>query len=52
MNSEIKKKRHRVYNFTTDSLDPKFLLEKLEFVLDSLNCAAKMNVLFGFVFKT
>ena len=33
------------------TLDPKFLLEKLDVVIDSLKCAAKLNVAFSFVLR-
>ena len=42
---------HRVYNFAMENLDPKYLLEKLDVVFDSTECAAKLNVAFGFVLK-
>ena len=41
----------RVYNFAMDTLDPKYLLEKLDVVFDNLKCAAKLNVAFGFLVK-
>ena len=39
----------RVYHFPMDTLDPKYLLEMLVVVFDSLNCAAKLNIAFGSV---
>ena len=33
-------------------LDPKYLLLKLEIASDSLKCAAKLDVAFGFVLET
>ena len=33
-------------------MDPKYLLEKLDVVFDSLKCAANPNVAIGFVLKT
>ena len=47
--SEIENGRHRVYNFAMDTPDPKNLLEKLDVALDSLKCAAKVNLAFIFV---
>ena len=35
-----------------DTLEPKYLLEKLDVVFSSLKCAAKLNVAIGFLFKT
>ena len=42
----------RVYEFARDTLDPKYLLKKLDVVFDSLKCAAMMNVAIGFELKT
>ena len=51
VDSEIENGRHRIYKFAMDSLDPKYLLEKLVVVFDSLICSAKLNVAFGFVLE-
>ena len=51
IDSELENGRHRIYNFALHSLDSKYLLQKRDVVLDSLNCAAKLNVAFGFVLK-
>ena len=51
VDSEIKNGRHRVYNFAMDTLDPKNVLKKLDVVFDSLKCAAKLIVTFGFLLK-
>ena len=51
IDNEIENGSHRVYNFAMDTLDPKFLLEKLDVVFDSLKCAGRLNVAFGFVLK-
>ena len=47
----MENKRRRVYNFAIDTLDSKNLLEEIDVVFDSLKCAAKLNVVFGFVLK-
>ena len=52
VNSEIENGRHRVYNFTMDTLDPENLLEKIEIVFDSLICAVELNVASNFVLKS
>ena len=49
--SEIENGRHRVYNFAIDTLDPKYQLKRQKFVSDGLKCAAKPNVVFGFVLR-
>ena len=41
-----------VHNFAMDSLDPKFLLEKVDIVFEGLKCAAKLNVAFGLALKS
>ena len=51
MDSEIENGKHRVYRFVVDTLDPKDLLEKLDVVFHSLECAAKLILIFGFVLK-
>ena len=51
VDSEKESGRHRFYNFALDTLDPKYLLEKLEVVFENLKCAAKLNGAFGFVPK-
>ena len=41
--SEIENGKHRVYKLASDTLDPKYLLEELDDVCDSLKRAAKLN---------
>ena len=43
--------RHRVFNFVMDTTDLIYLLEKSDFVFDSLICAAKLNVDFSFALE-
>ena len=51
VDSELENGRHRVYNFATDTLDPKCLLENLDVMFDSLKCTARLNLAFGCVAK-
>ena len=51
VDSEMANGRHRFYKFAMDTLDPKYLLEKLDVVFDSLTCAAKLNVALGLVLR-
>ena len=51
VDSEMENGRHRVWNCAMDYLDPKYLLEKLDVVFDSLKFAAKRKVTFCFVLK-
>ena len=41
VDDEMENWRQRNYNIAIDTLDPKYLLEKLDVVFDSLKCAAK-----------
>ena len=43
--------RHRFYNFAMDTLDPNYLLEKLDVVFSSPKCAAKPKVASDFVLR-
>ena len=49
--NQMKNGRHRAYNFAMDTLDPKYLLEKLDVVSDRLKCAAELNLAFGLLLK-
>ena len=51
VDSELENGRHRICSFAMDTLHPKYLLEILDVVFDSLNCAAKWNVAIGFVLR-
>ena len=45
---KYKKKRHSVFNFVVNNLTAQ---EKLDRVLDNLKCAAKLNLVLGFILK-
>ena len=49
--TEIEKRRHRVFNFAMSSFDMSLLNDKLDYVFKELKCAAKVNLAFGFVLK-
>ena len=49
--SEMKNRRHRVFNFVMSSFDMSLLNDKLDYVFKELKCAAKVNLAFGFVLK-
>ena len=51
VDSEMENERRRVFNFAMDTLDPEYLLKKLDVVFDSLKCAAKLNLAFDFALK-
>ena len=49
--TEMENGRHRVFNFAMSSFDMSLLNDKLHYVVKALNCAAKLNLAFGFVLK-
>ena len=49
VDSEVKNGRHRVFSFAMEKLDAHTLSPKLDTVFEKLNCAAKLDVAFGFV---
>ena len=51
VDSELEKGRHRVFNFAMSNFDNSLINEKLDSVFKGLNCAAKVNLAFGFVHK-
>ena len=50
-NTERENGRHRVFNFALSSFETSLLNDKLDYVFKELNCAAKVNLAFGFVLK-
>ena len=48
---EMENGRHRVFNFKLSKLDPNEINDKLKEVLEKLNCAAKVNLAFGFILR-
>ena len=51
VDSEIQKGRHSVFNFVVNNLTAQVIEEKLDRVLDKLNCVAKLNLALGFILK-
>ena len=49
--TEMENGRHRVFNFAMSFFDISLLNDKLDYVFKELNCAAKVNIAFGFVLK-
>ena len=49
--TEMENGRHRVFNFAMPSFGMSFFNDKLDYVFKELNCAAKVNLAFGFVVK-
>ena len=50
-NTEMVNGRHRVFNFKLSKLDPSETNEKLKEVFEKLNCAAKINLSLGYIYK-
>ena len=51
VDSELEKRRHRVFNFAMSTFDNSLITKKLDSVFNGLKCAAKVNLAFGFVLK-
>ena len=51
VDSEIQKGRHSVFNFAVNNLTAQIIEEKLDRVLDKLQCVAKLNLALGFILK-
>ena len=51
VDSELKKGRHRVFNFAMSTFDISLINKKLDLVFKGVKCAAKVNLAFGFVLK-
>ena len=51
VDSELKKGRHRDFNFAMSTFDNFLINKKLVLVFKGLNCAAKVNLAFGFFLK-
>ena len=51
VDSEIQKGRFSVFNFAVNNLTAQVIEEKMDRVLDKLNCVAKLNLALGFILK-
>ena len=51
VDNKMENGRHRVCTFATDTQKPKYLLEKLDVVINNLKRTAMLNKVFGFVLK-
>ena len=51
VDSELEKGRHRVFNFAMSTFDNPLINKKMNLLFKGLNCAAKVNLAFGFVLK-
>ena len=51
MDSELDSARHKVFNYAVETLNELIVNEKLDHFFRNLNCAAKVNLAFGFTLK-
>ena len=51
VDSELQKGRHSLFNFAVNNLTAQVIEEKLDRVLDTLKCVAKLNLALGFILK-
>ena len=51
VDSEKQKRRHSVFNFKFINLTAQVIEEELDRVLNKLKCAAKLNLVLGFILK-
>ena len=48
---ELERARHKVFNYAVETLNELVVNEKLDYFLNNLKCAAKVNQAIGFVLK-
>ena len=51
VDSELERARHKVFNYTVETLNETIVNEKLDHFFNNLKCAAKVNLAFGFILK-
>ena len=51
VDSELERARDKVFNYAVQTLNETILNEKLDHFFNILNCAAKVNLAFGFILK-
>ena len=51
VDSELERARHKVFNHAVETLNETIVDEKLDDFFNNLNCAAKVNLAFGFILK-
>ena len=49
--SEVERARNKVFNYAVETLNETIVNEKLDHFFNTLKCAAKVNLAFGFVLK-
>ena len=51
VDSEPERARHKVFNYAVETLKETIVNEKLDHFFNKLKCAAKVNLVFGFILK-
>ena len=51
VDSELERARHKVFNYTVETLNETIVNEKLDHFFNNLKCVAKVNLAFGFILK-
>ena len=51
VDSELERARHKVFIYAVETLNETIVNEKLDHFFNTLKCAAKMNLAFGFILK-
>ena len=51
VDSELESARHKVFNYAVETLNETIVNEKMDHFFHNLKCAAKVNLVFGIVFK-
>ena len=51
VDSELGRARHKVFNYAVETLNETIVKEKIDNFFNNLKCAAKLNLIFGFILK-
>ena len=51
VDSELERVRHKVFNYALKTINETIVNEKLDHVFNILKCAAKVNLVFGFILR-
>ena len=51
VDSELERVIHKVFNYAVETLNQTIVNEKIDHFFNNLNCAAKVNLAFGFILK-
>ena len=51
VDSEPERARHKIFNYALENLNSKTMVEKPDHLLNNSKCAAKVNLVFGFILK-